>query len=299
MSPPSSVATSRAIDSPSPVPPYRRLSVPSPCWKAPKIACRFSGAMPMPVSVTENATPSGRRSGAACRSRPTRSTTRPLAVNLTALDSRLPQHLAQPLPVGEHLGRRVGVDVDRERQALLRGHRLERGLDVLQQRAQREALRVDVHPARLDLGQVEDVVDELQQVRAGRMDDVGVLDLLGGEVAGPGSARAAGPGSAGCSAACAARATCWPGTGTCTSRPARAAGRAPRSPAGPARSRRSWSRCRCSAGRAVPPSPPVRRWSAAARPAGPAIPPNGPAARRSAAGTRPAARRCASWPRSC
>jgi hypothetical protein len=30
---------------------------------------------------------------------------------------------------------------------------------------------------------VQDVVDELQQVRPGRVDDVGVLDLLGGEVA--------------------------------------------------------------------------------------------------------------------
>ena len=41
---------------------------------------------------------------------------------------------------------------------------------------------MDVHPPRLDLGQVQDVVDQLQQVRAGRVDDVGVLDLLGGEV---------------------------------------------------------------------------------------------------------------------
>ena len=55
-------------------------------------------------------------------------------------------------------------------------------MNVLQQRAQREAFRVDVHPARLDLGQVQDVVDELEQVRPGRMNDVGVLDLLGGEV---------------------------------------------------------------------------------------------------------------------
>ncbi|GAA3067997.1 hypothetical protein GCM10020254_09660 [Streptomyces goshikiensis] len=45
-------------------------------------------------------------------------------------------------------------------------------------------LGVDVHLAGLDLRQVEDVVDQLEQVRAGGVDDARVLDLLGGEVAG-------------------------------------------------------------------------------------------------------------------
>jgi hypothetical protein len=72
--------------------------------------------------------------------------------------------LAQPLPVGEQLGWRLGVRLDGELQPLLRGQRLERGLDVLEQRAEREPFRADVHPPRLDLGKVEDVVDELQQV---------------------------------------------------------------------------------------------------------------------------------------
>ena len=51
------------------------------------------------------------------------------------------------------------------------------------QAGQREPLRVDVHLARLDLGQVEDVVDQPQQVRAGRVNDGRVLHLLDGEVA--------------------------------------------------------------------------------------------------------------------
>src|ERR1700735_4181925 len=80
------------------------------------------------------------------------------------------------------LQRGFGFYLDGEFQALLRGERFEGGLDVLEQRAEREALRVDVHPPRLYLGQVEDVVDELQQVRARRVNDVGVLDLLGGQV---------------------------------------------------------------------------------------------------------------------
>ena len=101
---------------------------------------------------------------------------------LDRVRQQVAEHLAEPLPVGEQVARRLGARLDGEVQPLLGGERLERGLDVLEQRGQREPLRVDVHPPRLDLGQVQDVVDQLQQVRAGRVDDVGVLDLLGGEV---------------------------------------------------------------------------------------------------------------------
>ncbi len=55
ISPPSSRAISRLIESPSPVPPYLRLVVPSACWNASKISFCLLCAMPMPVSVTEKA----------------------------------------------------------------------------------------------------------------------------------------------------------------------------------------------------------------------------------------------------
>ena len=54
--PPSSAANSRLIDRPRPVPPYLRLVVPSACWNASKMIASFSSEMPMPVSVTANAT---------------------------------------------------------------------------------------------------------------------------------------------------------------------------------------------------------------------------------------------------
>ena len=101
---------------------------------------------------------------------------------LDRVGQQVAEHLAQPLPIGEQLPGRFGGRLDREGQALLCGQRLESGPDVLQQRAQGEPLGGDVHPARLDLGQVQDVVDQLEQVRPGRVDDVGVLDLLRGEV---------------------------------------------------------------------------------------------------------------------
>ena len=53
-SPPSRRAISRLIESPRPVPPKRRLVVPSACWKASKMRLRRSSAMPIPVSVTVN-----------------------------------------------------------------------------------------------------------------------------------------------------------------------------------------------------------------------------------------------------
>ena len=55
-SPPSSRVSSRLIDSPRPVPPYRRLVVPSACWKASKTSACLSAAIPMPVSATTKAT---------------------------------------------------------------------------------------------------------------------------------------------------------------------------------------------------------------------------------------------------
>src|SRR5205823_11410840 len=67
-------------------------------------------------------------------------------------------------------------------QALLRGQRLENGPQVVQEGAQAEPLGVQLHLPCLHPGQVEDVVDELQQVGSGGVDDVRVLDLLGRQV---------------------------------------------------------------------------------------------------------------------
>ncbi len=81
ISPPSSRAISRLMASPSPVPPYFRLVLPSACWNASKMSCCLSAVMPMPVSVTDNAsTPSA--SGRIFR------LTNPSRVNLNEFDSR-------------------------------------------------------------------------------------------------------------------------------------------------------------------------------------------------------------------
>ena len=93
ISPPSRPTSSRQIESPSPVPPYLRLVVPSPCAKASKIDRCMSWGIPIPVSVTLSATTP---SAAVKLSRlqpdvtgAARNSTFPLSVNLKALLSRL------------------------------------------------------------------------------------------------------------------------------------------------------------------------------------------------------------------
>ncbi len=103
ISPPSSRAISREMDSPRPVPPYLRLVVPSACLNASKMTRILLAAMPMPVSVTENAIRSASGScsepaSSSCSRMATgtsvpagrmTSSTAPVSVNFTALDSRL------------------------------------------------------------------------------------------------------------------------------------------------------------------------------------------------------------------
>ena len=77
------------------MPPYLRLVPASACWNASKMSFCFSGAMPMPVSVTANAiaVPARAEHRVIRRSSPTVTSrtliaTWPCAVNLNAFDSR-------------------------------------------------------------------------------------------------------------------------------------------------------------------------------------------------------------------
>lgn len=103
---------------------------------------------------------------------------------LDRVGKQVAQDLPEPGVVREQVDRYPGRRCDGEVETLLRGHRLERRLDVVEELLQRDALRIEVHLVGLDLRQVEDVVDQLEQVAPGRVDDARVLDLLGREVAG-------------------------------------------------------------------------------------------------------------------
>ena len=99
-------------------------------------------------------------------------------MNLTAFESRLSStcrsRVASPtIPAGTLL-----VDETAELDVLLRGARsddVERSLDAL---AEIERLPLQLEPAGLDLGEVEDVVDHAEQRISARPDDLGELALL-------------------------------------------------------------------------------------------------------------------------
>ena len=59
-------------------------------------------------------------------------------------------------------------------------HRIDDDLHLVDQLGEEHLLQIDVHPSGLDLGQIEDVVDEAEQVLAGGLDlgevgDAGVV----------------------------------------------------------------------------------------------------------------------------
>ena len=97
---------------------------------------------------------------------------------LAGVRKQVSQHLLESPGVGGDRGRQAGGQLDRERQALGLGHRAERALDVFPEVRERVVRDFDRHRPRLDLGHVEDVVDQREQVRARRVDRLGELFLL-------------------------------------------------------------------------------------------------------------------------
>jgi len=101
---------------------------------------------------------------------------------LERVRQQVPQDLLEPLRVGRDGPGQTGRQLDLHRDPLGLGHRPERPLDVAPQVVERHVAHVDRHRPRLDLGHVEDVVDQRQQVGARGVDRLGELHLLAGEV---------------------------------------------------------------------------------------------------------------------
>ena len=90
-------------------------------------------------------------------------------------------HLRQPRRVAPQHGRDVRVTRHHEVQPLLAGQLGEHGGHLLQQQPDVEVQPLQLQPAGLDLGEVEDVVDQPEQRPAGRDDPRRQPVLLGGE----------------------------------------------------------------------------------------------------------------------
>ena len=113
----------------------------------------------------------------------TRRTTPPVVRELERVREQVLQHLLEPLLVGDDRRERVLREVELERELLLHGHRRERPLEAGELFGDRHLGDVQVHLPGLDLGEIEDVVDQPEQLRAGVVDRVRELDLLVGQVA--------------------------------------------------------------------------------------------------------------------
>ena len=163
------------------MPPYLRLVVPSACWNASKIISSLS-ARDADAGVAhregdERPRPARHPEGA-CSGRPRP----PVSVNLTALASRLRSTCCSRwVSVVIVAGRPA-----RSRRAASSPFSSACGPNACSRSPSTSASTtgagVDLHPARLDLGEVQDVVDQAQQVRARAVDRAGELDLPRGEV---------------------------------------------------------------------------------------------------------------------
>ncbi len=108
---------------------------------------------------------------------------RTLFGELERVGQEVAQDLLDALTVGEQAGRRLVVDLHVEMQRFFLRLGVEQVLQTLEHPRQVQQFGMDVELAGLDLGDVEDVVDQGQQVVAGRIDGAGELHLVVAEVA--------------------------------------------------------------------------------------------------------------------
>ena len=102
---------------------------------------------------------------------------------LEGVGQQVAQDLLGALAVGEQHLRQLALLFDLETQAALARQRYEHIPQAFEQACQRRALGAYLELAGLDLGDVENVVDQVEQIVASRVDRLGELDLFVVEIA--------------------------------------------------------------------------------------------------------------------
>ena len=140
------------------MPPKRRVVVLSACTNGWNSRSRCSSVRPMPVSATlmQSVLAAGALERQAHRA---------LLGELERIAQQVEQDLLQAQRIADHALRHVGRDIGGELQALGGGLRRQRLGHALDQLDGRELDAFEVEAAGLDLGEVEDVVDDAQQRR--------------------------------------------------------------------------------------------------------------------------------------
>ncbi len=181
------------------------------------------------------------------------------------------QHLLQALRVGDDAAVELGRNRHFELQPAVLRLVAERAAYRLQQIAEVDLFSIDRHGSGFDLGQIEDVADEIQQIGPRAVDGAREFHLFVAQVSLRILGQLLAENQDAVERRCAARATYWPGIPTCTSTSARAPSPSPRPRGGPARFPGSSLPPRRCGRRAAALSAPAARWSAAIRAAGSAV----------------------------
>ncbi len=159
-SPPMSVASRREMARPSPVPPKRRVVELSAWLNSVNSRAMPAASMPMPESRTARRSRGG-PAASACIVASIR--TKPLAVNFSALPTRFSRIWWTRRPSPSRRLRYVGVGPGHQLEPLVARQRAQQRGHVVHGPAWREGHGVDAHPAGLELGEIEDVVDDGEQ----------------------------------------------------------------------------------------------------------------------------------------
>ena len=93
------------------------------------------------------------------------------------------ENLLEARHIGLQRGRNIGCDDDFEIQAFLLGDLGKSAIDIFADFLDSDFADFEFHFARLDFGQIEDFVDEIEKVAARTVNGLSELDLLGREVA--------------------------------------------------------------------------------------------------------------------
>ena len=107
----------------------------------------------------------------------------PVSCEFDGIGKQVLQDLLQALVVAFHESRQVGREMDVEWKIFCFGDVPEVAFDIFPQPVECDFLDLDRDGAGLDLGEVENVVDEIEQIGAGRIDISRELDLPVREVA--------------------------------------------------------------------------------------------------------------------
>ena len=97
---------------------------------------------------------------------------------LECVRQQILQHLLQALGVGDQAAREMRIGLHLERQPAVLRLVTERTSNHLQQVGEEYFLRLDRYRSRFDLREIENVADQVQQVRSGAVNRAGELNLL-------------------------------------------------------------------------------------------------------------------------